>query len=161
MIVVIDAKGLADEAMKGSKGKGESAEKSDPLEQALDELFSATGKDRVAAFYTIAGEKLFFQDPPDAVYSGRIWFTAVHVDLADEEDPVNLWTYEDLVIDYAAQLCLEDDELDATHLEKSVAKWEAKIRRKAKRRDRSGHASVRDVTGATLNLRETDRGRVP
>jgi hypothetical protein len=48
---MIDVKGLADEAMKGSaKGKGESGEKTDPLELALDELFSATGKDRVAAF---------------------------------------------------------------------------------------------------------------
>jgi hypothetical protein len=116
---------------------------------------------RVSALYTIAGEKLFFQDPPDAEYSGRIWYTAIHADLAANEDPAQLWTYEDIVIDYAAQLCLEDDELDATHLEKSVAKWEAKIRRKARRRDRSGHAAVRDVTGATLNLRVVDRGQVP
>ena len=115
---------------------------------------------RVNARYSIVGDKLFFQDPPDAVYTGRIWFTAVHVDLT-AGDSANLWSYEDLVIDFAAQQCLEDDELDASHLERSVQKWETKIRRLAKRRDRSGHTAVRDVTSSTYNLRDRDRERVP
>ena len=116
---------------------------------------------RVNARYTLLGDKLFFQDPPDAIYSGRIWQTAGHVALTDDATTINLWTYEGMVVDQAAQFCLEDDELDASHLERSVARWEQKIKRLASRRDRSGHTTARDVTGATNNLRSNDRERIP
>lgn len=116
---------------------------------------------KVSALYTVVGNKLFFQDPPDAVYNGRTYYVPEHEDLVDPDDPVELWKFKKLVIDYAAQMCLEDDELDASHLEKSVMKWEARIRKMARRRDRSGHTAVRDVTGATNNLRFGGRERLP
>lgn len=116
---------------------------------------------RVNARYTIVGDELFFQDPPDAEYTGQLWYTPGHVNMDGTSEPINLWTYEGMVVDFAAQRCLEDDELDAAHLERSVAGWEAKIRRNARKRDRSGHATARDVTQSTLNLRDNDRERVP
>lgn len=123
--------------------------------------WSLTEDHRVNARYTLVGDKLFFQDPPDAVYNGQIYYTAVHADLDDGADTINLWGYENIVVDFAAQLCLEDDELDASHLERSVAKWEAKMRKNSRKRDRSGHTAQRDVTGSTANLRALDRERIP
>ncbi len=49
-------------------------------------------------------------------------------------------------------MCLDDDEEDTQHLDRSIARWEQKINRLAKRRNRSGARAARDVTGATANL---------
>lgn len=116
---------------------------------------------RVNARYTVLGDKLFWQDPPDGTYSGQIWYTSVFTPLVDQDDDINLWGYEQLVIDFAAKMCMDDDELDTTHLAQTIVALETKISKLAKRRNRGGHRTIRDVTGATWNLRSPDRERIP
>ncbi len=123
--------------------------------------WSVTEEGRINARFTILGDKIFWQDPPDAVYSGRFWYVAQFVDLAVDADTVDLRGHMAAVVDFAAQKCLEDDELDAGHLERSVQRWEAKVKATARRRARGSHGKARDVTGATANLRAMDRETIP
>lgn len=118
--------------------------------------WSVTEDGRINAWYTVQGDAIVFLDPPDAIYNGRFWMTEAYVDLVDGGS-INLWGYEQLAIDYAAQMCLDDDEIASAHLDKSIFRWEQKIAKLAKRRDRSGHRAARDVTGATANLRDSPR----
>lgn len=116
---------------------------------------------RVSARWCLVGDKLFFQDPPDAGYSGRFWYIPLFTDLASDDETVNLYDHNHVVVAYAAATCLDDDQLGADHLWAKVAAWEKKIERTASRRNRGSYGRVRDVTGATSNLGVRPRGPIP
>lgn len=126
-----------------------------------ERAWSINDEGRLNAFYTILDTAIFFQDPPDGVYTGRFWLSEVHEDLDQASDEVQLWGYEQAAIDFAAMQCMENDDLDTSHLERGLQRWERKIEQLGKRRKRGGHGAARDVTGATANLRPRDRERIP
>lgn len=101
--------------------------------------------DCVIVRYKVMGQKLFFQDAPNAVYNGQIWYIPHATALASGSDSVELFGYEQIAVLKAAIACLNKEESDISGLMAELQLEQKNLIETAPKRDIGEPGKTRDV----------------